>query len=592
VVPSYLASDDPVLYGSTPETSGMRCSFRCRIQTDGAVEYQADSALVHGCRELVLLVAAATSFVDRRTHPFTNGADEGARVAETLDRVRNRSYDDLLQEHLSEHRRRYDRAGLDLPGDASGLPTDARLRNLRSGPGDPSLAALGFHYGRYLLLASSRPGGQPAPLQGLWNQDIRAPWSGNYTTNINTEMNYWPAEVVNLAECHRPLLSFIGDVAEAGRPVATRHYGAGGWTAHHNLDIWAHPIPAGDNGGWFPGSACHLFWPLGGAWLAHHLWEHYAFGQDLGFLRDTAWPLLGGAARFCLDWLCESAEGTLTTMPATSPENRYLDAQGNSCSIDVGTTSDIASIRELFQEVVQAAAVLGREPPLVEEVRQALARLPDYRVTASGALAEWSQDFAEEEPGHRHFSHLYGLFPGTQIRPDTPQGQAAARAIEHRLAHGGGGTGWSLGWLVCLQARLGQGDEAESSVRRWLSGSVFPNLFDLHPTQEGEPGVFQIDGNFGITAGIAELLVQSHGGEVLLLPALPAAWSEGKVWGLRVRGGGEISLTWAGGTLIQVELRSDHDASWSLRLGRHRLSRNLRAAEVLVCGPELVPLTP
>lgn len=575
VLPSYLGSPDPVVWGDSPETTGMRAAFRCVVETDGVTSFEDGVLRIAGAREVVLRLAAATSFVDRDTHPFLHGADELARVETPLLEAQRRDFDELRAEHEVDHRRFYDRCGLDLtPSPRGDQPTDRRLCEAAT---DPGLAALAFHYGRYLLIASSRPGTQPAPLQGLWNQDLCPPWSGNYTVNINAEMNYWPAEVTNLADCHRPFLDFIADVAENGREVARRHYGAGGWTAHHNLDLWAHPIPAGDDGSWFPGSACHLFWPLGGAWLSHHLWEHWLFGRDRDFL-NAAWPVLREAARFGLDWLIE-VDGKLTTLPSTSPENRYVD-RGASASIDIGTTSDIASLRQLFQEALAASTLVGGESGFETELRVALAGLPDHRVAADGSLAEWSQDFAEEEPGHRHFSHLYGLYPGDQITSQTPGLlEATRRAVRHRLDHGGGGTGWSLAWLINLQARLGDASAAEASLSRWLATSVFPNLFDLHPTVEGHPGVFQIDGNFGVTAGIAELLVQSHEEEVRLLPALPPGWRQGRVWGLRVRGGGEVSLQWNEGALTSATLSSNQARSWTLVYGNSRTTVALQAGE-------------
>lgn len=589
VVPSYLGSKDPVVWGTTPETTGMRATFRITVESDGQVEVFADRVVVRQARQVLVVLAAATSFVDRKTHPFLRGADEKARVVQPLGRAEGRTFESLQREHTDDHAQLYRRSQLRLGAPASAappeLPTDLRLQRAGS-DSDPGLVCLAFHYGRYLLISCSRPGGQPAPLQGLWNQDLCPPWSGNYTVNINAQMNYWPAETTGLAECHLPFLDFIGDVALNGQEVARRHYGARGWTAHHNLDIWAHPIPAGDNGGWFSGSACHLFWPLGGAWLSHHLWEHYAFGGDLEFLRTRAWPVLREAARFCLDWLCEAADGTLTTMPSTSPENRYLDRLGRPCSIDVGTTSDLVAIRELFHEVLHASRAMGIHEPLEKEVRHALSRLPGYRTTGTGALAEWSMDFDEEEPGHRHFSHLYGVYPGTQIDQTTPRwATAAGRSIARRLEHGGGGTGWSLAWLVCLQARLGDGPGAQASLSRWLSGSVFANLFDLHPTQPGEPGVFQIDGNFGVTAGIAELLVQSHGPSVRLLPALPPSWPSGTVAGLRIRGGGEISLEWNEGSLAKVELFAHRAATWTLNWEERQVQISLGSGDSWVWVP-------
>jgi len=589
VAPSYFPSDEPVVYGSTPATSGMRAAVLCSVDTDGTLEPDGAGLRIRGAREVVLRTAAATSFVDRWTHPFVEGADEVLRAEVSL-AAAERPFDDLLREHRKDHRRFYGRVGLDLGGGPKGA-TDERLASVE-GPGSPALAALAFHYGRYLLIASSRPGGQPAPLQGLWNQDLRPPWSANYTVNINTEMNYWPAEVTAYPEGHEPLLSFIADVARNGREVARRHYGARGWTAHHNLDLWAHPIPAGDDGGWFRGSACHLFWPLGGAWLAHHLWERWRFGQDRRELSDRVWPVLREAAEFGLDWLVDLGAGP-TTYPSTSPENQYVAPDGQRLSVDRGTTSDLASLRQLFREAREAGRLCGAPAGWLARLETALERLPPDRITAGGTLAEWSGDFGEPEPGHRHFSHLYGLFPGDQIGRTTPElREAARRSVGRRLAHGGGGTGWSLAWLVCLQARLGDGAGAGEALERWLGTSVFPNLFDLHPTVPGEPGVFQIDGNLGVTAGIAELLVQSHDDEVRLLPALPPRWRRGSVRGLRVRGGGRVDLVWDEGLLVRVVLVSDAARDWVLASGEVRTVVRLAAGGRTVRGPGLAPISP
>jgi alpha-L-fucosidase 2 len=517
----------------------------------GTMSVQDGEVSVVGADAATLLISIGTSY---KSYEDVSG-DANARAQHFIDAAIHKSYEELRRAHVADHQRLYQRVSLNL-GNQSGAPTDRRIADFAAGT-DPTLPALYFQYGRYLLIACSRPGGQAATLQGLWNDSLTPPWGSKYTININTEMNYWLAETANLSECHEPLFDLISEIAQTGVKTAQVHYKADGWVAHHNTDGWRGTAPI-DGALWG-------LWPMGGAWLCTHLWEHFRFTNDTAKLkRHYEW--IKGATEFFLSALVEyPGKGWLVTAPSTSPEHEHLPG----VTMCAGPTMDMQILRDLFSIYLQASQVLHVDEDSREAVNSVLRRLPPMQIGHVGQLQEWIEDWdmTATEIHHRHVSHLYGLFPSSQITPEhTPALAAAAKkTLEIR---GDEGTGWSLAWKINFWARLHDGNHAFSLIKDALraeghgGGGVYPNLFDAHPP-------FQIDGNFGFASGVIEMLLQSHDGTLHLLPALPDAWPTGEVKGLRARGGLTVGLTWADKNLTSVSLDADRQVHTKLRFRGH-----------------------
>ena len=561
--PAYVANRDydphQVVYD---DKRGTQFKVQVELLPDGGHCEANDSALtVRNANEVVLLLSAVTDFGNKKM---------------TLKKCK-RPYQELLQRHTDDHQQLFNRLQLSLGTEnlqKEALPTNERLKSFEQDPTDNGLTELYYQYGRYLLIASSRPGGLPANLQGIWNRHVQPPWGSNYTTNINTEMNYWPAEITNLPECFLPLSDFIGRLAVNGAQTAKVNYGINrGWLAHHNSDVWAQTAPTGGYDSDPKGAPRWSCWPMAGVWLCQHLWEHYAFGGDKKYLSKTAYPLMKGAAEFLLQWLQKDPEtGYWITNPSTSPENRfrYIDKEGKKQNGEISRSSgmDLGLAWDLLTNCIEASTVLDTDKAFRQQCMDVRANLQPFRIGSKGQLLEWDKEFEETDPNHRHVSHLFALHPGRQIIPEQQPELAAAcqRTLEIR---GDGGTGWAMAWKINFWARLRDGNHAFGMLKNGLryvdatqvsvrGGCTYANLFDAHPP-------FQIDGNFGGTAGITEMLLQSHAGYIHLLPALPDNWQSGSIKGVRARGGFTIDMEWKESRITRLSVTSHSGGTCRIR---------------------------
>jgi len=572
---TYIEGEQLVMSGALVDgKEGKNLEYMARLKAvnkGGEVAYKDSVLVVRNADEVVLLLAASTDYV--LDYPEYKGRDYSAITAQNIENAANTSYAKLLEKHLKEYQQYFQRVDLDLtPVEFTPVPTDERIAMFKETQTDPHLVELMFQYGRYLLISSSRPGSLPANLQGVWANKIQTPWNSDYHTDVNVQMNYWPAEVTNLSEIQLPLFDLVESLVEPGTKTAQVQYGNSGWVVHPITNVWGYTSP-GEMASWGMHTGAS-------AWICTHIAEHYRFTGDKDFLKRM-YPVLKGAARFYIDWLVEDPEtGKLVSGPAVSPENSFIAPDGSRCQISMGPAHDQQVIWQLFTDFLEASNTLDIHDVFVQHVKESRAKLAGPQIGSDGRLMEWAHEFPEVEPGHRHISHLFAVHPGEQINLiETPELAAAAKkSLDYRIKHGGGHTGWSAAWLISQYARLAEAEKAKESLNTVLAKSTSYNLFGQHPP-------FQMDANFGTTAGIAEMLLQSHAGMVELLPALPADWPTGEVSGLRARGGYTVDMTWEEGKLVNASIRADRGGTLNLAYDGRVQQLDLKAGETFEFQP-------
>ncbi len=545
--------------------------FEAKVQVipvGGEMKVEGEKLVVSDADKLEIRIVAASDY---------RGGNPADLCSGYLEPIRNKSYNQILTDHIKEYQGYFSRVHLDIPGtEAAGFATDARIDAQKRGVYDPSLTSLYFQFGRYLLISSSRPGCLPSNLQGIWADGLMPPWNSDYHVNINIQMNYWPSEITNLSECHVPFLKFIGDLRENGRKTAKELYGVGGFTCHHTTDVWHFTTAFG--------RPEYGMWPMGAAWAATHIWEHYLFTGDKEFLAEYGYPVMREAAQFLSEMMVKNPKtGKWVTGPSMSPENVFVTPSGEKASVSMGPAMDLQIVWHLFNDCIDAAETLGIEDKFTKTIKSQLANLTPVKIGSDGRILEWSaEELKEAMPGHRHMSHLYGLYPSNEYNWNTSSEymKAATRVLEERLSHGGGHTGWSRAWMINFYARLLDKENVWKNLVALWSKSTLPNMFDNHPP-------FQIDGNYGATAGIAEMLVQSHAGEVSLLPCLPDELPHGKVSGLMARGGHEVSIEWDNGKLVKTIIKSKLGNPVKVRYGAKVIEYPLEKGESITLNGDL-----
>ena len=541
VEPNYVDSNNPIIYDEN--NSGMPfCTYMEIESEDGIITANSNKIYVKAASEIRIILTADTGYLKRK---YSIDYDINRCIQackKRMEGIRDKSYTYILQEHLNDYQKLFYKSIFKLESETIKGDTSERIKLFREGSEDLGLYCLYYHYGRYLLISSSRKGSEASNLQGIWSEELRPAWSSNFTININTQMNYWPAGVCNLLECYEPLLSLLKDLSVAGKETAKKNFYCEGWVANHNVDIWRSTKAVA-------GMAKYAFWPMGGVWLSTSLFEYYKYTRDKDLLTKEIYPILKGSAEFCLSWLEKLDDGYYHTPLSTSPENTFYDKDGRECAISYSSTMDIALIKELFKDILYSSRILKVEDDFIAKLKRVYAKLPPYNIGKDGKLQEWIEDFSEVNKGHRHFSPLFAFFPGTTISDKENEKFIAAveKFIEIRLENGGGHTGWSLAWIINLYAKLGNVEKALKYLRELIANSSYDNLLDLHPPlgeNEFEKVVFQIDGNFGGISGIANMLLKCINGKGEISKNLTKIWKKGSISGLLDFEGKEVNLEW------------------------------------------------